>query len=166
VGSLIAGVVADVALVLVVSSLSSRARRCRSSRSSPRSPSLSSCSAAIVRERGIAGSIAGVTATAAAGIRDVAAWLALAAALAGTAPGPGRQWPVTLLLTICLIAVMLLAVQPALRWWIHRRAPVRNQLLVTMVNIGALDGRAVIVLALVCARAVALSARGSIASWS
>src|SRR5579872_237851 len=54
--------------------------------------------AAIVRESGLAGSLAGVTATSAAGIMDVAAWVALAAALAGTANKPGRSWPVTLLL--------------------------------------------------------------------
>jgi Kef-type K+ transport system membrane component KefB len=46
--------------------------------------------AAIVRERGIAGSIPGMTATSAAGIMDVAAWLVLAVALAGTANEPGR----------------------------------------------------------------------------
>jgi Kef-type K+ transport system membrane component KefB len=73
--------------------------------------------AAIVRERGIAGTTAGVTAMTAAGIMDVAAWLALAAALVGSAHHPGRPWPVTLLLTAGFAVVMLLVVRPVLRWW-------------------------------------------------
>jgi K+:H+ antiporter len=77
--------------------------------------------AAITRERGISGTTAGVTATAAAGIMDVVAWLVLAAALVGTTDRPGRPWPVTLLLVAGFVAVMLLAVRPALRWWISRR---------------------------------------------
>ncbi len=80
--------------------------------------------AAIARERGIAGTTAGVTATTAAGIMDVTAWLVLAAALVGTAHPPGRPWPVTLLLAGCFTAAMLLIVRPALRWWIAGRATV------------------------------------------
>lgn len=76
--------------------------------------------AAIVRERGIAGSVAGVTATTATGIMDVAAWLALAVALVGTAHKPGIPWPVILILISCFAAIMLLAVRPVLRWWIVR----------------------------------------------
>jgi Kef-type K+ transport system membrane component KefB len=75
---------------------------------------------AIVRERGIAGTTAGVAALSAAGLMDVAAWLVLAAALAGTVHKPSRPWPVTLLLFTCFVAIMLLAVRPALRWWISR----------------------------------------------
>jgi Kef-type K+ transport system membrane component KefB len=90
--------------------------------------------AAITRERGIAGSTAGVTATAAAGIMDVAAWLVLAAALVGTAHRPGRPWPLTLLLVSCFAAIMLLAVRPALRWWISRPDSVlSDQLLVALI---------------------------------
>lgn len=90
--------------------------------------------AAILRERGIAGSTAGVTATTASGIMDVAAWLALAAAIAGTVHKPGRPWPVTLLLVSCFVAIMLLAVRPALRWWIGRsRSVLSSQLPVAMV---------------------------------
>ena len=85
--------------------------------------------AAIVRERGIAGSLAGVTATAAAGIMDVAAWLVLAAALAGTVHKPGRPLPLTLLLITGFIAVMLLAVRPALGRWITRPRSVLSNLL-------------------------------------
>jgi Kef-type K+ transport system membrane component KefB len=85
--------------------------------------------AAIARERGIAGSTAGVTATTAAGLMDLAAWLVLAAALVGTVHKPGRPWPVTLLLICCFVAFMLLAVRPALRWWNgRRRAVLSNQL--------------------------------------
>lgn len=76
--------------------------------------------AAIMRERGISGTKAGVTATAAAGIMDVAAWITLAAALVGTADSTGRPWPVTLLLIAGFAMVMLLGVRPALRWWIRR----------------------------------------------
>jgi Kef-type K+ transport system membrane component KefB len=85
--------------------------------------------AAIVRERGIAGSLAGITATAAAGLMDVAAWLVLAAALAGTVHKPGRPLPLTLLLITGFIAVMLLAVRPALGRWITRPRSVLSNLL-------------------------------------
>jgi Kef-type K+ transport system membrane component KefB len=77
--------------------------------------------AAIVRERGIAGTRAGVTATAAAGIMDVLAWLVLAAALIGTVHEPGRPLGLTVALAAGFVAAMLLLVRPALRWWIARR---------------------------------------------
>lgn len=80
--------------------------------------------AAIVRERGMAGSTVGVAATAAAGIMDVAAWLILAVALSGTVRRPGRPWPVTLVLFGCFAAMMVLAVRPALRYWMSRRRSV------------------------------------------
>ena len=89
--------------------------------------------AAIARERGIAGTTAAVTAASAAGIMDVAAWLVLAAALVGTTQKTSRPWPVTLLLISCFTAFMLLAVRPALRWWISRRRSVlSNQLPVAL----------------------------------
>jgi Kef-type K+ transport system membrane component KefB len=89
--------------------------------------------AAIARERGIAGSTAGVTAVSAAGIMDVAAWLVLAAALLGTEQKPGRPWPVTLLLITSFTVIMLLAVRPALRWWIGwRRSVLANRLPVAL----------------------------------
>lgn len=90
--------------------------------------------AAIVRERGIAGTVAGITATSAAGIMDVAAWLVLAAALVGTAHTPGRPWPLTLGLLIMFVGFMILAVRPAVRWWIGRRSSfVRSQLVIAFV---------------------------------
>ncbi len=89
--------------------------------------------AAIARERGIAGSTAGATAIAAAGIMDAAAWLVLAAALVSTANKPGRPWPVTLLLVSGLIVIMLVAVRPALRWLINRpRSVLSNPLPVAL----------------------------------
>jgi Kef-type K+ transport system membrane component KefB len=90
--------------------------------------------AAIVRERGIAGSLAGVTATTAAGLMDVPAWILLAAVMAATAHEPGRPWPVTLLLVSAFAAIMLLVVRPVLRWWItHRRSALATALPVALV---------------------------------
>jgi Kef-type K+ transport system membrane component KefB len=89
--------------------------------------------AAIIRERGIAGTTAGVTATGAAGIMDVAAWLVLAAALLGTANKPDRPLPLTVALIAGFVVVMLLVVRPALGWWIRRPGAVlANQLPVAL----------------------------------
>ncbi len=76
--------------------------------------------AAIMRERGISGTVAGSTATMAAGVMDVVAWIVLAAALVGTTAKPGRPWPVTLLLISVFALVMLLGIRPALGRWIRR----------------------------------------------
>lgn len=85
--------------------------------------------AAIVRERGIAGSVPGTTATAAAGLMDVSAWLVLAVAIAGAQHKPGSSVLRTLLLFGCFVATMLLVVRPGLRWWMSRRRSVlSNQL--------------------------------------
>jgi Kef-type K+ transport system membrane component KefB len=90
--------------------------------------------AAIARERGIAGTTAGVTAASAAGLMDVAAWVLLAAALVGTTQKPDRPWPVTLLLIVCFAVIMLRAVRPALRWWITRpRTVLSNPLPVALM---------------------------------
>ncbi len=80
--------------------------------------------AAIVRERGLAGTTSGVIATAAAGIMDVTGWLVLAAALIGTGHSPNRPWLVTLLMITCFVAIMLFGVRPALRLWTGRRESV------------------------------------------
>jgi Kef-type K+ transport system membrane component KefB len=96
--------------------------------------------AAIVRERGLAGSAAGITATTAAGIMDVAAWLLLAVALLGTAHAPGRPWAVTLLLISCFAAIMLLAVRPALRWWIGRPSRLLSYQLVVAMTLALGSG--------------------------
>lgn len=76
--------------------------------------------AAIVRERGLAGSQVGSVATAAAGIMDVAAWLVLAAALIGTGQSTGRSWPVTVALLAAFVAGLVFLVRPALTWWFSR----------------------------------------------
>jgi K+:H+ antiporter len=88
--------------------------------------------AAILRERGIAGTVAGVTAASAAGLMDVSAWLVLAAALVGTVHKPGRPWPLTVLLISCFVVIMLLIVRPALRWWMGRRSVLSNQLAIAL----------------------------------
>src|SRR6202167_2375811 len=85
--------------------------------------------AAIVRERGIAGSVPGTTATAAAGLMDVSAWLVLAVAIAGAQHKPGSSVLRTLVLFGCFVAIMLLVVRPGLGWWMSRRRSVlSNQL--------------------------------------
>lgn len=76
--------------------------------------------AAVVRERGLAGTTAGDVATGAASIMDALAWLILAAALIGTGHSGRFPWLETLLLTGCFVAVMLGAVRPALSWWTTR----------------------------------------------
>jgi Kef-type K+ transport system membrane component KefB len=76
--------------------------------------------ASIVRERGLAGTTAGAIATAVAGTMDVLAWLVLAAALIGTRQSGHFSWPVTLLLTVCFVAAMLIVVRPAVTWWTGR----------------------------------------------
>jgi Kef-type K+ transport system membrane component KefB len=78
--------------------------------------------AAILRERGMAGTRVGVTATAAAAIMDVGAWLLLALAVAATVHKAGRPPAVTLALLCLFAALMLLGVRPALRWWLGQRA--------------------------------------------
>jgi Kef-type K+ transport system membrane component KefB len=89
--------------------------------------------AAITRERGIAGTVPGVVAASAAGIMDVAAWIALAVALVGTSHRTGRPWWETLGLIVCFAAVMLLGVRPALRFWMNRRrSMLSNQLPVAL----------------------------------
>ena len=79
---------------------------------------------AIVRERGLAGTTAGVIATAAAGSMDAAAWLLLAAALIGSGRTGPFSLPVTLLLTGCFVVFMLVAVPRALSWWRRRTASI------------------------------------------
>jgi Kef-type K+ transport system membrane component KefB len=76
--------------------------------------------AAIARERGLVGTRAGVTATAAAGVMDVLAWLALAALLIGSGHSGRFPWFVTLLLIGGFAAVMLIVIPPFLSWWTGR----------------------------------------------
>jgi Kef-type K+ transport system membrane component KefB len=80
--------------------------------------------ASIVRDRNLAGTTAGVISTAAAGIMDVLAWLVLAAALIGTGHSGRFSLPVVVVLLVCFVAVMLVAVRPAVSWWTSRRQSV------------------------------------------
>lgn len=90
--------------------------------------------AAIVRERGIAGTTVGVVATTAAGFMDVPAWLILAVALLGTKAAGTRSWLVTVLLFAAFVGLMFFAVRPALRWWVRRPgAVVSSQVPVALV---------------------------------
>jgi Kef-type K+ transport system membrane component KefB len=76
--------------------------------------------ASIVRDRNLAGTTAGVIATAAAGIMDVLAWLVLAAALIGTGHSGPFSLPVMVLLLAGFVVVMLVGVRPAVSWWTNR----------------------------------------------
>lgn len=90
--------------------------------------------AAIIRERGLAGSRVGTIATAAAGIMDVIAWLLLAVALTGTKAAGSRPWLVTAVVLVVFVAVMLLVVRPALQWWTRRpNAVLSNQVPLALV---------------------------------
>jgi Kef-type K+ transport system membrane component KefB len=76
--------------------------------------------AAIVRDRNLAGTTAGLVATAAAGLMDVLAWLVLAAALIGTGQAGRFSLPVTGLLVAGFAVLMLAVARPALSWWTNR----------------------------------------------
>ncbi|MFJ9818693.1 cation:proton antiporter [Streptomyces sp. NPDC101151] len=80
--------------------------------------------AAIVRERGAAGTAAGTVSIAAAGFMDVAAWLVLAAVLSDSGQPTRWSWPVALALLAAFVAFVLGLVRPALRWWLSRPATV------------------------------------------
>jgi Kef-type K+ transport system membrane component KefB len=79
--------------------------------------------AALLRERGIADTIPGATAVAAAGLMDAGAWLALSVALAGTAGAHTRPWLVTFGLFGAFAAAMLLLVRRGLQLWSDRYHP-------------------------------------------
>ena len=78
--------------------------------------------ATIIRERGLAGTTAGVTATAAAGSMDAVAWLLLAAALISSGHAGPFSLPVTLLWTVCFAAFMLMVAPRVLSWWTRKSA--------------------------------------------
>ncbi|MFD5796490.1 cation:proton antiporter [Streptomyces diastatochromogenes] len=78
--------------------------------------------AAIVRERGAAGTPAGTVAITAAGLMDVAAWLVLAAVLGDSGQDTRWPWPVALALLAVFVAFVLGLVRPVLRWWLNRPA--------------------------------------------
>jgi Kef-type K+ transport system membrane component KefB len=74
--------------------------------------------AAVVRESGLARTTAGVVAVSAAGVMDIGAWVALAAAM--PAGSHGRPVWLSDLLIVALVLVGALLVHPVLRWWIRR----------------------------------------------
>jgi Kef-type K+ transport system membrane component KefB len=80
--------------------------------------------ASIVRDRDLAGTTAGVVATAAAGLMDVLAWLVLAAALVGAGHSAPFPLSVTVVLLLGFVLVMLAVVRPAVSWWTSRRQSV------------------------------------------
>lgn len=78
--------------------------------------------AAIVRERGAAGTPAGTVSIAAAGFMDVVAWLVLAAVLSDAGQETRFSWPVALGLLAAFTAFLFLGLRPVLRWWLDRPA--------------------------------------------
>lgn len=80
--------------------------------------------AAIVRERGLAGTNAGIIAMTAAGGMDAIAWVLLAMATIGTGHSGTLPWYATLAVTICFAAVMLTIVSRVLSWWMNRSSSV------------------------------------------
>lgn len=76
--------------------------------------------AAIVRERGLAGTMVGAVATGAAGAMDLIAWLVLAAALVTTQHGTGLGWPQATLIAVGFVVAMLFVVRPALKFLMGR----------------------------------------------
>jgi Kef-type K+ transport system membrane component KefB len=80
--------------------------------------------AAIIREHSLTSTVAGVTATAVAGCMDVVAWLLLAVVLIGSGHPGSFSLPVTLLLTGCFAAFMLVVAPRALSWWTRRTASI------------------------------------------
>lgn len=77
--------------------------------------------AAIIRERGIAGTAHGQLAVTAAGIMDLLVWVVLAAAVADATRSADRPLGMTVALAALLIAVMFLVMRPVLRWWVERQ---------------------------------------------
>ena len=82
--------------------------------------------AAIISERNLGGTVAGVVALTAAGTIDALGWLALAGALLEVNAGVHRPWPLTVALLLGYLAVLLLLVRPALRYWLRRPGTVRS----------------------------------------
>jgi Kef-type K+ transport system membrane component KefB len=93
--------------------------------------------AAIVRERGIAGTTVGDIATSAAGFMDVVAWLVLAAAVVGTDAAGDRSLPRTILLLAGFVAVAVVVVRPLLNWTLLRPGSVLSDKAATALVLAA-----------------------------
>lgn len=78
--------------------------------------------AAIIRERGIAATPAGVTAMTSAALIDVWGWLTLGGVLvmASASSSTHRPWPATVLLLTGYVLVMVFPVRRALQYWMSR----------------------------------------------
>ncbi|MFF4453207.1 cation:proton antiporter [Streptomyces goshikiensis] len=70
---------------------------------------------AIVREKGLAGTVPGIVAVSAAGIIDVMGWTVLVAALLESDGAGGPTWQVRLLLLVAFLVAMLFGARPVLR---------------------------------------------------
>ncbi|MGW0900333.1 cation:proton antiporter, partial [Streptomyces goshikiensis] len=70
---------------------------------------------AIVREKGLAGTVPGIVAVSAAGIIDVMGWTVLVAALLESDGAGGTTWQVRLLLLVAFLVAMLFGARPVLR---------------------------------------------------
>ncbi|MFD4130849.1 cation:proton antiporter [Streptomyces goshikiensis] len=70
---------------------------------------------AIVREKGLAGTVPGIVAVSAAGIIDVMGWTVLVAALLESDGAGGLTWQVRLLLLVAFLVAMLFGARPVLR---------------------------------------------------
>ncbi|WP_228034263.1 cation:proton antiporter [Streptomyces spongiae] len=70
---------------------------------------------AIVRETGLAGTVAGTVAVSAAGLIDVMGWTVLVGTLLESDPHGGLSWQLRLILLAIFTAVMLLCARPVLR---------------------------------------------------
>ncbi|MFI6418129.1 cation:proton antiporter [Streptomyces sp. NPDC050842] len=76
--------------------------------------------ASIIKDQGLAGSVPGTVAMAAAGVIDALSWPVLAVVLVGGAHGSLRSWAVKAALLAVYVLVMLFAVRPLLAWWKDR----------------------------------------------
>ncbi len=77
--------------------------------------------ASIVRERGIAATLAGVTAMTSAAIIDALGWLALAGVLVmASVSSAHRPWVITVFLLAAYVAASLIVVRPILAIWLRR----------------------------------------------
>ncbi len=94
--------------------------------------------ASIVTERGIAGTVPGVAAMASTALIDAVGWLSLAGVLVLASESSSGHWPwaLTALLLAGYVAVMLLIVRPAVKFWMRRPGSVLANRVPMAVAIG------------------------------
>ncbi|WNI16429.1 cation:proton antiporter [Actinacidiphila sp. ITFR-21] len=76
--------------------------------------------AAVIRDQGLSGTVAGAVAMAAAGLVDVLSWPVLAFVLVGGEHGSVASWAVRIALLALYVLVMVFVVRPLLVWWKRR----------------------------------------------